>query len=277
MIRNFLRLIMFVTVMLSLAILLGFINVDGNSIKIGPLNTKSVESQTPIPKSISMPASFQGTVDDIILLVNEVRAKEGKPPVKKNELLMEAAMAKAKDMRDRNYMEHDTPDGNSFSVFVEQAGYSYKAMGENLAKGYFSATAVHTAWMESEGHRKNIMADSYDEIGVAVLEIEENGQKNYLAVQHFGSQLRPNDFTVIYTCKKSAKEECEKVVSRIAEIDSVIAEQRKIIKAADKDTADSGDLKKAKNNLNRLEKLRKDFEAYQKECQAFIASCNQWE
>ncbi len=88
----------------------------------------------------------------------------------RNEKLMSSALIKAQDMKDNEYFEHVSPSGLDMSYFVGEAGYKYSTVGENLAEGYFSAQDVHIAWMNSEGHRENILSPDFEEIGVAVLQ-----------------------------------------------------------------------------------------------------------
>ncbi len=94
--------------------------------------------------------------------------KTPKAPLLWNHDLGEAARAHSADMDDRNYFDHDTLGGQSFSQRV-WSYYSGGAIGENIANGYGSAwSVVFDGWMCSSGHRANIMSNSFDEMGTGV-------------------------------------------------------------------------------------------------------------
>jgi uncharacterized protein YkwD len=107
--------------------------------------------------------------------------------LKENPLLNKAALAKANDMFLGQYFEHISPNGTGPAGLADRAGYLYIAIGENLAMGNFKNDEdLVRAWMNSPGHRANILNPKYTEIGVAVLEGEFEGRKVWLAVQEFG-------------------------------------------------------------------------------------------
>lgn len=85
-----------------------------------------------------------------------------------NAALSEAAQAKANDMISRNYWSHTTPDGKEPWIFIDQTGYQYQAAGENLAYGFTSSTGAITGWMNSPGHRANILNSDYREVGFGI-------------------------------------------------------------------------------------------------------------
>jgi hypothetical protein len=82
--------------------------------------------------------------------------------------LSEAAQAKANDMITRNYWSHTTPDGQEPWIFINQTGYQYQAAGENLAYGFTDNTSAVTGWMNSPGHRANILNGTYSEVGFGI-------------------------------------------------------------------------------------------------------------
>jgi len=82
-----------------------------------------------------------------------------------NSRLNQAAQAKANDMAARNYWSHNTPDGQEPWVFFEGAGYVYQKAGENLAYGFDSSNAAIVGWMNSPGHRANILDSAFSEVG----------------------------------------------------------------------------------------------------------------
>lgn len=85
-----------------------------------------------------------------------------------NAALSQAAQAKANDMINRNYWSHTTPDGKEPWVFIDQTGYQYQAAGENLAYGFTSSSGAVTGWMNSPGHRANILNGRYSEVGFGI-------------------------------------------------------------------------------------------------------------
>jgi hypothetical protein len=103
-------------------------------------------------------------------------------------LLNHAAEKKLADMFRRQYFEHEAPDGTSkASELAEAEGYKYVVIGENLALGDFTSDQdVVEAWMNSPGHRANIMNTSYQEIGIAVGRKDFEGRVSWIAVQIFG-------------------------------------------------------------------------------------------
>jgi len=118
---------------------------------------------------------------------NRHRAVAGLSTLTSNDQLNLAAAAKLKDMLNQQYFEHINPDGRGPAEVVEAAGYSYLRTGENLALGNFSSDQnLVQAWMDSPGHRANILNDGFTEIGVAVGHGFFEGQDVWLSVQSFG-------------------------------------------------------------------------------------------
>jgi len=91
------------------------------------------------------------------------------------------------DMFKKNYFAHVSPDGIGPSELAEQEGYRFILVGENLARGNFgSDKKLVQAWMDSPGHRDNILKPSYLELGVSVGQGEIAGLRTWIAVQSFG-------------------------------------------------------------------------------------------
>ncbi len=97
---------------------------------------------------------------------NRERAAEGLPPLKLESKLTDAALAHSKDMAGRKLMSHQGSDDSTPEQRVARAGYHYLRTGENVAVGYQDIEQVMKGWMESPGHRKNIMGE-FTEIGLA--------------------------------------------------------------------------------------------------------------
>ena len=111
-------------------------------------------------------ADISSKEQQVITLVNQIRAQHGLKPLSANWQLSRVARYKSQDIADRNYFSHNSPTYGSPFQMMKQFGITYRTAGENIAQGYSSAQAVVNAWMNSEGHRANILNASYTQIGV---------------------------------------------------------------------------------------------------------------
>lgn len=109
--------------------------------------TKSIESQ-------------------VIQLTNQERAKNGLKPLAADWQLSRVARYKSADMRDKNYFSHTSPTYGSPFTMMKNFGINYRSAGENIAAGQRTANEVVQSWMNSPGHRKNILSPTYTHIGV---------------------------------------------------------------------------------------------------------------
>jgi uncharacterized protein YkwD len=118
--------------------------------------------------SCSRAATGVGTAleNEVVRLTNVERAKAGCGALKHDSRLRAAALGHSKDMSANNYFDHDSQDGRDFADRIRAAGFSFTAAGENIAMGYPTAAAVVNGWMNSPGHRQNILNCSYTHIGV---------------------------------------------------------------------------------------------------------------
>ncbi|WP_460777390.1 CAP domain-containing protein [Nocardiopsis nanhaiensis] len=102
---------------------------------------------------------------EVVNLVNDERSSHGCGPVDVDDRLTAAAQEHSQDMDDRDYMAHDSPDGEGPGERAQRHGYN--AFGaENVAKGQQSAEQVMNSWMDSPGHRDNILNCGLESIGV---------------------------------------------------------------------------------------------------------------
>jgi len=124
----------------------------------------------------------------VIEISNQKRLEAGLSSLTVNPLLSEAAVAKGRDMLEKGYWAHVSPDGTEPWQFFKQVGYVYRYAGENLARDFSSPTEAVNAWMASPSHRDNLLSDRYSEIGVAVVEGDLNGVDTTIIVQLFGAQ-----------------------------------------------------------------------------------------
>ncbi|OMP66758.1 CAP domain-containing protein [Domibacillus epiphyticus] len=103
-------------------------------------------------------------------LVNQERAKQGVKPLQLDTKLSDVARAKSKDMKDKGYFSHQSPTYGSPFDMMKQFGITYKTAGENIAKGQQTPEEVMKAWMNSDGHRKNILSADFTHIGVGYVD-----------------------------------------------------------------------------------------------------------
>ena len=104
--------------------------------------------------------------EEVIRLVNEVRAQNGLGTLEADWELSRVARYKSQDMKDNKYFSHTSPVYGSPFEMIRNFGISYRSAGENIAKGQTTPEAVFNAWMNSSGHRANILNASYTKIGV---------------------------------------------------------------------------------------------------------------
>jgi uncharacterized YkwD family protein len=102
----------------------------------------------------------------VLKLVNAERKKAGVQPLTLSEKLTNIAYTKAKDMADKNYFSHQSPTYGSPFDMLKQFGVSYSYAGENIAAGQKSAEEVMNSWMNSSGHKANILNENYTQLGV---------------------------------------------------------------------------------------------------------------
>ncbi len=126
------------------------------------------------------------TVYGIIAETNKYRTAAGLPPLMRSMTLESAASLRAIEMLSLQYFDHTAPDGKPFTAAMDAVRYRYFAAAENIARGDIEDNATLVwMWMESAGHRANIMNPQFTEIGVAVKYGELLGRKGWLAVQLF--------------------------------------------------------------------------------------------
>jgi len=113
--------------------------------------------------------------NEVIRLVNVERAKAGLPQLTQNWQLSRVARYKSQDMIDKGYFAHNSPTYGSPFKMMESFGIRYSAAGENIAMGQQSPSQVMNAWMNSPGHRNNILSPSFTQIGVGLAK-DKNGR-----------------------------------------------------------------------------------------------------
>jgi len=214
------------------------------------------------------------SIEEIIALTNKARL-EADPnllPLVANEMLHNSAQAKVDDMIEKNYFEHETPEGYSLEYFVDNAHYEYISIAENLASGDFaSAHELVDAWMSSPGHRENILRPEMRDLGVAIVYSNFQGNMQYVAVQHFG---RPkSDCQEASITLQSRIQEDEATIQKLA---TTIALQQEIIENKNSTTNEKTNALNTYNTLvdqyNALSKqIQYNIEFYNKQVRAFNA------
>ena len=131
-----------------------------------------------IPQLDSSVTSFES---EVIRLVNEIRQQNGLKPLTANWELSRVARYKSQDMRDNGYFSHTSPTYGTPFQMIRAFGLSYRSAGENIAMGYSTPQAVVNGWMNSSGHRANILNASYTQIGVGYV-----AQGNYWTQMFIG-------------------------------------------------------------------------------------------
>ena len=116
-----------------------------------------------IPSPDSSTLSFE---EEVVRLVNKERTSRGLKPLTQNWELSRVARYKSQDMKDNRYFSHNSPTYGSPGKMIRDFGISYRSYGENIAKGYSTPQAVVDGWMNSSGHRQNILNPSFTQIGV---------------------------------------------------------------------------------------------------------------
>ncbi|WP_315168049.1 CAP domain-containing protein [Metaclostridioides mangenotii] len=116
----------------------------------------------------SQAGNFSAQQKEVVDLVNVERSKAGLSPLTLDSEISSVATKKSQDMIDNNYFDHNSPTYGSPFDMMKKFGISYKTAGENIAMGQKSPKEVVNAWMNSEGHRKNILNANFSKIGIGV-------------------------------------------------------------------------------------------------------------
>ena len=111
-------------------------------------------------------ASVRACEQEVVRLVNAERAKHGLAALTEDWELSRVARYKSQDMHDNRYFAHNSPTYGTPFRMLRAFGLSYRTAGENIAMGYAAPAAVVAGWMNSEGHRANILSSAYTKIGV---------------------------------------------------------------------------------------------------------------
>lgn len=149
-----------------------------------PNQTIKIPNQLP-SEPIQQEQDLLAWEKQVAALVNEERAAAGLAPLAINRELSKVARHKSADMRDANYFSHQSPTYGSPFDMMQQFGIDFNYAGENIAAGQTSPEAVMEAWMNSPGHRENILNPNFTHIGVGYV---AGGSYQHYWTQHFMSK-----------------------------------------------------------------------------------------
>ena len=135
-----------------------------------PDTQKPVEQKPAEQKPAEEAKSLSEFEQRVVELTNAERAKQGLPALKIDTELSKVARIKSEDMQKNNYFDHNSPTYGSPFDMMKKFGISYTSAGENIAQGQRTPEEVVQAWMNSAGHRANILNNGFTHIGVGYVE-----------------------------------------------------------------------------------------------------------
>ncbi|MEU6881592.1 CAP domain-containing protein [Streptomyces sp. NPDC046712] len=155
-----------------------------------PTPVQQSATTPPAPRNAAAPAALAPAVGktdqyiaQVVSLANDERERAGCGPLRSNSRLRKAAQAHANDMATRDYYEHRSPEGRDAGDRIKAAGYAWDSWAENIHRGPKTPAKAMEDWMNSDGHRRNILNCSFKDIGVGVA-LASNGP---WWVQNFGT------------------------------------------------------------------------------------------
>jgi uncharacterized protein YkwD len=131
------------------------------------------------------------TRESVVAEMNVRRTATGLPLLRENGRLTAAAEDRMRDMEEQAYWAHNSPDGRSPFEWLRPRGYEFSYAGENLAAGFETAEVLVDGWMESKGHRDNILSPLYSECGVAVIDGATTGKQTGRSIVVMFARPRP--------------------------------------------------------------------------------------
>ncbi|MFE4239956.1 CAP domain-containing protein [Peribacillus butanolivorans] len=146
-----------------------------------PAGTTNSQPEKNTDEKTETSSELSAFEQQVVKLTNAERAKQGLAALKIDTELSKVARLKSQDMKDKNYFDHNSPTYGSPFDMMKKFGISYTSAGENIAQGQKTPEEVVEAWMNSQGHRENIMNSSFTHIGVGYVE-----SGNYWTQQFIG-------------------------------------------------------------------------------------------
>lgn len=172
--------------------------VDIDQLPFAQIRETSISGEAPSPAIAKEPRTEDSpvsrtigqepiTAKELFRLTNKVRRENNAHALVENTILNETALIRARDMFKKQYFGHMSPAGEDPADIAKENGYFFRNIGENLAEGQFPTNQdVVDGWMQSPGHRKNLLSKDYTEMGIAVKEGDFKGENSIIAVQVFG-------------------------------------------------------------------------------------------
>jgi len=137
-------------------------------------------------------AASEITRDSVLASMNAYRAEKGLPALRFDARLQKAADDRMRDMEEQEYWAHEAPDGRSPFTWVRAERYDFEFAGENLACGFETTELLVSSWMESPGHRDNILSPLYADCAIAIIDGSTRGRAaGKSIVVMFGRQHGP--------------------------------------------------------------------------------------
>ncbi|MFU0832876.1 MAG: SCP domain-containing protein [Oscillospiraceae bacterium] len=147
-------------------------------------SSESVSSSSPSSSSDTAAGTYADFQNQVLKLVNEERTSRGLNALTLDASLNKTATLKSEDMANLGYFDHNSPTYGSPFDMMKQFGISYQTAGENIAMGQTSPEQVMTGWMNSEGHRANILNTSFTKLGVGIA--QDSSGRYYWTQQFIG-------------------------------------------------------------------------------------------
>lgn len=155
----------YLLVLLALSVILGLVACNGHA---RPQDSNVSESEF-VPEKLSAKLQAECAAPmgaEVLALVNKARAKKRLTPLVCDARLARAARLHAEDMCANKYLSHTSKDGRAFHERFTAQGAEFMAAGENVAHGQTTPQEVHTGWMNSAEHRKNMLNKEFVRLGV---------------------------------------------------------------------------------------------------------------
>lgn len=166
------------------------IDTESDTIVLNESAPVPASAISPIPESIPAPTIVNPLIEEVVVLTNSYRSQYGLQPLTLNIDLSESAQVHSEDMALGDFFSHTGSNGTRVSDRTTLAGYESSYVGENIAAGYITAEEVVRGWMNSPGHRENILNANYTEMGVGYHYLAaDTGEINYNTywTQDFGT------------------------------------------------------------------------------------------
>ncbi|MFA6096619.1 MAG: CAP domain-containing protein [Candidatus Paceibacterota bacterium] len=230
---------------------------------------KEINSPPPLKYSNGYNTRTNLTISGVLKWTNDMRnANGGLTALKENAKLDAIAQLRLDDMFKEQYFEHISPSGIGVSDVAKEYGYEYITIGENIALGNFDGDkALVDAWMNSPGHRANILNGRYAEIGIAVQKGQYEKNETWMAIQVFALPLS--------ACPKidtALKQKIDQNNTTITSAEASINGLKDIIDSSN--PRSEGDIAVYNKNVRRYNQMVSDINALIKETKNYVTTYN---